>query len=265
MDRISFMTANYVARQTGWKMTDWGQGDAASTAYFRPLETFGARLEEYLADIQALGFAAIDMWTGTLAAAWATPEHIAIAQDVLRRYGMAVYSLAGWMGGTQEEFRAACELAQALGAPVLGGGTPLLTTDRPFVVATLKEYGLRLGIENHPETPDEMLAKIGDGGDGTIGATVDTGWYGTNGFDAAEALALLAPHLVLVHLKDVREVGGHTTCRFGEGVVPVERCVRTLLELGYTGTISIEHEPPDFDPGADIAASRALLEGWLQA
>lgn len=265
MDRISFMTANYVARQTGWKMADWGQGDAASVAYFKPPATFEARLAEYLADIRALGFTAIDLWTGTLAAAWATPAHIAIAQEVLRRYGMAVHSLAGGMGSTREELLATCELARALGAPVLGGGTALLTTDRPFLVATLKEYGLRFGIENHPETPAEMLALIGDGGDGTIGTTVDTGWYGTNGFDAAEAIALLAPHLVLVHLKDVREVGAHHTCRFGAGVVPVERCVRTLLELGYTGTISIEHEPADFDPGADIAASRALLEGWLQA
>ena len=124
---------------------------------------------------------------------------------------------------------------------------------------------MRLGIENHPETPAEMLAKIGDGGDGTIGTTVDTGWYGTQGIDAAEAIAALAPHLVLVHLKDVREVGAHNTCRFGEGVVPLERCVRTLQAIGYTGTFSVEHEPGDFDPAADIAASRALLEGWLQA
>jgi sugar phosphate isomerase/epimerase len=266
MNQISFMTANYVARRTGWNMTGgWDQGDAASTAYFKPPATFGARLAEYLADVRALGFSAIDVWTGVLSAAWATPEHIAAAQEALRRHEMAVASLAGWMGGTREEFVAACAMARALGAPVLGGGTPLQTEDRPFVVATLKEYGLRLGIENHPETPAEMLAKIGDGGDGTIGTTVDTGWYGTHGIDAAEAIARLAPHIVLVHLKDVREVGAHNTCRFGAGVVPVERCVRALQAIGYTGSISIEHEPADFDPAADIAASRALLEGWLQA
>ena len=266
MNQVSFMTANWVARQVGWNMTEgWGQGERACSAYFAPLETFGARLEEYLADIKALGFTALDVWTGVIDPAWVTPAHLTIAQDLLRRHEMAVTSVAGWMGSTPEQFIAMCELARALGAPVLGGGTSLIVKDRPFVVASLKEYGLRLGLENHPETPAEMLAKIGDGGDGLVGTTVDTGWYGTQGFDAAEAIALLAPHIVLVHLKDVREVGAHHTCRFGEGVVPIERCVRTLQKLGYSGTISIEHEPADFDPAADIAASRALLEGWLQA
>ena len=57
------------------------------------------------------------------------------------------------------------------------------------MVGKLKEYGLKLGIENHPEkNPGELLAKIGDGGEGTIGAAVDTGWFGTHSYDAAKAL-----------------------------------------------------------------------------
>src|SRR5215212_1987515 len=72
MIRISFMTANYVARQLGWNMTEgWGQGDAASTAYFRPVETFEERLGEYLRDIRAMGFEALDMWTGVMDSSWA--------------------------------------------------------------------------------------------------------------------------------------------------------------------------------------------------
>ena len=29
--------------------------------------------------------------------------------------------------------------------------------------------------------------------------------------------------------------GGHETCRFGQGVVPIEQCVRILKEIGYDG------------------------------
>jgi L-ribulose-5-phosphate 3-epimerase len=265
MNGISFMTANYVARQLGWNMTGgWGQGERASSEYFQPIETFGERLDEYLSDIRAMGFTAIDMWTGIVDPQWVTPEHVAIAQDLLGRHGLAVYSYAGWMGSTPDQFVAVCELATAFGAPVLGGGTSMIAKDPAFVVNTLKKYGLRLGYENHPEkSPAEILDKIGDGGDGTLGVTVDTGWFGTQGYDAADALAALAPHLFLVHLKDVREVGAHNTCRFGEGVVPLERCVRVLHEIGYTGTLSIEHEPEHFDPSADVIASLAMLKGWL--
>jgi hypothetical protein len=58
-------------------------------------------------------------------------------------------------------------------------------------------------------------------------------------------------------------VGRHDTCRYGAGIVPVERCVRVLQEIAFPGTISVEHEPEFFDPHDDIAASLALLQGWL--
>ena len=262
---VSFMTANYCARPTGWHMTGgWGQGDKATNEFFAPLATYGDRLDTYLDDVRALGFTAVDFWTSILNPTWATGEHIAVAQERLRKHDLAVYSIAGWMGSTPDEFTRTCEIATALRAPVLAGGTSMLRKDRPFVVATLQQYGLRLGIENHPEkSADEVLAQIGDGGAGTIGATVDTGWFGTQGVDAAEALRQLAPHLLVVHLKDVREVGRHDTCRYGEGIVPIERCVRVLQDIGFGGTISVEHEPEFFDPHADIAASLAMLKGWL--
>jgi L-ribulose-5-phosphate 3-epimerase len=262
---VSFMTANDCARPTGWHMTGgWGQGDEATNAYFAPLPSYGERLDTYLSDVRALGFTAVDFWTSLLNPVWATDEHIAVAQRRLNQHDLAVYSIAGWMGSTPAEFVRTCEIATALGAPVLGGGTSMLRKDRDFVVATLQQYGLRLGIENHPEkSADELLAQIGDGGDGTIGAAVDTGWFGTQGVDAAAALRQLAPHLLVVHLKDVREVGRHDTCRYGAGIVPVERCVRVLQEIDYPGTISVEHEPELFDPHDDIAASLALLQGWL--
>jgi sugar phosphate isomerase/epimerase len=262
---ISFMMANYCARPTGWNMTGgWSQGDEATNAAFTPVTTYGARLDEYLADIQALGFAAVDFWTSLLNPPWATDEHIRIAQERLRQHDLAVYSIGGWLGSSPDQFVRTCEIATALGAPVLGGDTSMLRKDRAFVVETLQQYGLRLGIENHPEkSAEELLAKIGEGGDGTIGATVDTGWFGTQGVDAAAALRQLAPYLLVVHLKDVREVGRHDTCRYGEGVVPIEACVRVLQEMDFRGTISVEHEPEFFDPADDIRASLHLLKGWL--
>ncbi len=266
MNTISFMSANYVARQLDYHMTrGWGQGEAATNNYFMPLETFPQRFEDLLKEIKSLGFSAIDLWLAHLNPRWATPQHIAAAQNLLKTYQLRVVALAGGMGNTTSEVEAVCQLAAALDVPILGGACPNLDKDRHGTVALFKKYHLRLAHENHPEKdPQEVLDRIGDGGEGTIGAAIDTGWFGTQGYDAAQAIRILGRHIFHVHLKDVRAAGAHDTCRFGEGVVPVRVCVEALRQLGYQGAISIEHEPDSFNPGDDVVASRQMLDGWLQ-
>ena len=97
-------------------------------------------------------------------------------------------------------------------------------------------------------TPDEIRAKI-DAGEGAFGATVDTGWWATQGYDPARAIEELGEHVLHVHLKDVLAVGEpHETCRWGEGIVDIAACVRALRRIGYAGTYTVEHEPEDHDP-----------------
>lgn len=260
------MTANFVARELGYEMRGgWGEGDRATNDAFRPAETFGERFEGLLKEIQAMGFDAIDLWLAHLNPDWATDEQVATARALLQRYDLRVVSLAGWFGATRDAFERCCRLAVALDCQILGGMTALLEQDRAFVEATLQRYRLRLGLENHPEkTPQIMLEKIGAGARaGAIGVTVDTGWFGTQGYDAAQAIRELGEHLVHVHLKDVRAVETHETCAYGEGIVPLAACVRALQEIGYQGAISVEHEPELGDPRPAILASRDKLRGWL--
>lgn len=260
------MTANFVARELGYRMPGgWGQGDQATRAWFRPEAAFRARFEALLDEVVGLGFQAIDLWNAHLDPGWATDVHIAGARDALRERGLRVASLAGGLGNSRDRLEATCRVAVALDAEVLAGATPLLADDRAFLVRTLERHGLVFGIENHPErTPAEMLTQIGDTGGGTIGTTVDTGWYGTQGYDAARAIDELAPHVVSVHLKDVRHAGmPHNSCRYGQGIVPLRRCVEVLRRSGYTGTVSVEHEPQEGDPSQDVRASHEMLNAWL--
>jgi L-ribulose-5-phosphate 3-epimerase len=263
MTTVSFMSANYVAREIGFRMRDWGEGDRAANAWFAPVETYRARFDELMSGIAGLGFDAVDVWTSHLNPAWATEAHVDNAVDVLSRHGLRVVSLAGWFGETVPEFEAACRLAVALGRPVLGGSTGAWRRDRAGVLSALERDDLRLAFENHPEkTPEELVERIGDGGP-RVGAAVDTGWFGTQGYDAARAIELLGDQVFHVHLKDVREVGAHNTCRYGDGVVPIEGCVRALERIGYRGAISIEHEPEDYDPTAEVVENARMLRGWL--
>jgi L-ribulose-5-phosphate 3-epimerase len=260
MPAVAFMTANYVARETGWSMRGWEHGDRATQERFTPLETYEERLDELFARVRELGFDTIDVWGAHLGTAWATDEHLVVARELLSRHGLAVATYATWVGPSNIE--RACQLARGLGTKLIGGG---FSGEPESLVPVLRDHGVRLAVENHPErAPDEMAAKI-DRGDGLFGATVDTGWWGTNGYDAAQAIEELGDNVLHVHLKDVRSAGEpHETCPWGEGVVDVEECVRALGRIGYAGAYTVEHEPEDHDPSEQIRELRIRLEGWLR-
>lgn len=264
MNPISFMTANFVARQVGYHMTDWGHGQDAAMDYFQPIETYEDRFSALLDEVCAMGFAYIDLWLPHLHPDWATDEHLAIANTALAQRGLKVSSLAGWFGSTPEEFERCCKVAKAVGTHVLGGMSSLVTERREEIVRLMEHYDTLMAIENHPEKdPAEVLAQIGDGGRMRIGTCVDTGIWGIHGYDAAKAIAELKGHIFHIHLKDVLHVGAHESCRYGRGIVPLEKCVRLLLDMGYTGGFSVEHEPTDYNPTEDVVASAAMLRGWL--
>ena len=260
MPPIAFMTANYVARETGWAMRGWGHGDAATQERFRPLETYEERFDELLTRVRELGFDTVDIWGAHLGTDWATDEHLAIAQELLARHGLDVATYATWVDPSNIE--RACELTRGLGTGLIGGG---FSGEGAQLVPVLRDHDVRLAVENHPEekTPADILTKIA-GSDGWLGTTVDTGWWGTHGYDAARAIDELGEHVLHVHLKDVRRVGEpHETCPWGDGVVDVHACVRALQGAGYGGAYTVEHEPEDHDPSDEIRELRKRLEGWL--
>lgn len=256
---IALMTANFVARETGWAMHGWGHGDRETNAAFAPLETFAERFGALLSDVRELGFETIDLWGAHLSPEWATGEHVALAREALEAHGIRVATYGAWVG--PGNVARACELARAVGTDVIGAG---FSGEARVLAPVLRSHGVVLAIENHPEkAPAEVLAKI-RAGEGTMGATVDTGWWATQGYDPARAIEELGPHVRHVHLKDVLHEGEpHETCPWGEGIVDVEACVRALRRLGYAGAYTVEHEPEDHDPGEEIREMRARLEGWL--
>jgi sugar phosphate isomerase/epimerase len=260
VNRISFMTANYVAREVGWAMHGWGHGDRETNAFFSPLPTYRERFAGLLAEVRALGFDVVDVWGAHLGADWATDEHVEIAVEELDRAGLTVATYATWIG--HDNVERACAITRALGADTIGAG---FSGDPASLVPVLQKHEVVLAIENHPErSPAEVLARI-EQGEGAFAACVDTGWWGTRGYDAAAAIEELWPHVRAVHLKDVLALDEpHETCPWGEGIVDVEACVRTLRRLGYDGVWTIEHEPEDRDPSDEVRAMRAQLEGWLR-
>ena len=267
MTIISLNCSSFVAKQYGYHTeNDWGPCVDAVNAYYRPLETFSERFEELVLDVKGLGYPAIDVWTpGQLAWAWATDVHIKTARQLLKQYGISVTSIGGAFGDSREKFVSACELAVGIDTKLLSGTVPLLFTDRDFLVATLNEYDLKLAIENHPEqSAADMMKQIGDGAGGRIGTAVDTGWYATHGCSVPEIVHELREHILHIHLKDIQSVGEHVNVGYGQGVVPLEDCVKVLCDLNYAGDYSIENHAFDHDPTEELREALPMLQSWLK-
>jgi L-ribulose-5-phosphate 3-epimerase len=258
---LSFITANYVARAVGYRLSPfrWAEAEQATVERFS-LADWDAILDA----IQAAGFRAVEVWR-----AHAHPDMpgdaraVARVRAALERRGLLVVGYACGLGDAERQpdlTERYFATARALGAPLIVGGFDAGAA--PLLARWARQYGVKVALENHPEkTPEEVLEKIRAFPD-VLGAAVDTGWFATQGFPPAEAIRRLAPHLLHVHLKDVRAVGAHDTCVLGEGVANIPEVVTTLKDIGYEGAASIEHEPPDHDPMPDVEASLRFLASF---
>jgi sugar phosphate isomerase/epimerase len=255
--QLTFCSANYVARAANYALHPFNWGEAERLTVERTTrETF----DEMCRDVAAAGFGSIEVWKGH---AWPTgldEARAAALRESLARHGLTAVSYAGGVNGPDAE--AMLRATRMLGMDLVAG---TLSAERaPEVARLAREHGARIGIENHPEHhPDEVLAKIGENAD-VIGACIDTGWWLTQGYDPAAAIRALGQHLFHVHLKDIHAAGKHETCALGDGLLDVAAVLAALREVGYDGYLSVEHEPEDYDPTAEVVRSRELVERLLQ-
>jgi sugar phosphate isomerase/epimerase len=263
---ISFITADYVARESQYALQpfNWGTAARATVEAFHGPQ-FAAKFDELCGLVADAGFSNIDLWVAHLDPAVASKSMVDEAGAILRQRGLRVVAYTGGLGRpnmSRSDAERVYEVAKAIGAPLLGVG--LNPTNAPLAFALGKEYGIKYAIENHPEkNPQELLARIGDYGD-VIGVTQDTGFWGHFGYDAVQATHELKDHLLHMHLKQVQQTGdGWHSCAYDEGVVDVKGVAQTLQEIGYQGAISVEHEPAHEDPMPAVTRSARDLRAWL--
>lgn len=109
--------------------------------------------------------------------------------------------------------------------------------------------GLTFGIHNHffkgkkfpYESPEDVLAAL-KGRSRTMGATLDTGQFASCGHDTVDAVRKLAPHLKMVHLKDIEAPGAEINVLLGKGIAKIPEVIGELIRVGYGGLVAIEYE-----------------------
>jgi sugar phosphate isomerase/epimerase len=111
----------------------------------------------------------------------------------------------------------------------------------------LTREGLTFGIHNHYfkqkfayESPEDVLRALS--GSKTMGASLDVGHTASCGYDTVDAVRKLAPHLKMVHLKDVQASGGEANMLLGKGIARIPEVMSELRKVAYGGLVAIEYE-----------------------
>lgn len=177
------------------------------------------------------------------------------------------------------EMKEIADFARLLGVDAVGlhiGFVPHDTSDPQYaqmlkvtrdVCDHCKSNDQRLHLETGQESADSLLAFIGDVDRDNLFINFDPAnmiLYGCG--EPIEALEKVGHLVRSVHCKDAkwaanpgREWGAETA--LGEGDVGMETFLRTLLELGYEGPLTIEREIPE-DPvrqKAEVGQAVTLL------
>src|SRR5258708_13947454 len=108
--------------------------------------------------------------------------------------------------------------------------------------------GLTFGIHNHYfkqkfayESPEDVLAAL-SGLSKTMGASLDVGHIASCGHDTVDAVRKLAPHLKMVHLKDVEASGGEVNVLLGKGIARIPEVMSELRKVHYGGLVAIGYD-----------------------
>jgi sugar phosphate isomerase/epimerase len=195
------------------------------------------------------------------------PDEIAAAAAKVRDAGLDLYGCGVVYMKTEADVGQAFEYAKAAGMSTIIGvpHNELLS----LVNRKVREYDIKLAVHNHgPEdllypTPRSVFEKV-RGLDPRIGLCLDIGHTMRSGVEPSEAAEKYAGKLLDVHIKDVSSATKEgTTVEIGRGVIDIPRFLRTLIKIGYAGTVSLEYEKDGKDPLAGAAESVGYIRGVL--
>jgi sugar phosphate isomerase/epimerase len=86
------------------------------------------------------------------------------------------------------------------------------------------------------------------------------------GVDPSEAARKCADRVLDFHVKDVTSSTKEgETIEMGRGVIDLPEFVRTVIALGFGGTLAFEFEKDEKDPLPGLAESVGYLRGILRA
>lgn len=194
-------------------------------------------------------------------------EEIEAVAKKTRAAGLDLYGCGVVYMQNQEEVERAFHYAKTAGMRIIiGAPNPELLN---MVDNMVNRFNIKVAIHNHgPEdktypTPESAYLRIKEL-DSRIGLCIDIGHTMRAGIDPSESALKFADRLHDVHIKDVTAATrGGRTIEIGHGVIDIPKFLKTLIELGYKGSVSFEFEKDGKDPLPGVAESVGYVRGVL--
>lgn len=140
----------------------------------------------------------------------------------------------------------------------------------PLVEKKVKEYDIKLAIHNHGPgdelytSPSNVYEKI-KALDSRIGLCIDIGHVVRIKEDPSVWATRFKDRLFDVHLKDVTKAEADgTPLEVGRGVIDIPGFLKTVVDIKYKGTLSLEYEKDGDDPMPGAAESIGYVRGVLK-
>ena len=170
---------------------------------------------------------------------------------------------------TREEVDQAFEYAKAAGMEMIVGVPYPAVLE--YVEEKVKEYDVKMAIHNHgpgddyyPSAPGayEKIKRM----DKRMGLCLDIGHTTRIKRDPEQDLRDCFDRVFDIHVKDVTAAAAEgTTCSMGHGVIDIVSFLETVIDLGYSGTLSFEYESEKEDPLPGMMESIGYVRGILSA
>ncbi len=159
------------------------------------------------------------------------------------------YGVVG-LGTNEDANRKVFEFCKDMGIGVINSEPP--RDALPIINKMAAEFGIKVGIHNHPKKPRNPNYKIWDPKYvlemvkpfDHVGSCADTGHWMRSGVDPVEAVKLLKGQIVSSHFKDLNKMGrgGEHDVPWGTGKANARAILEELKKQGYKGVFSIEYE-----------------------
>lgn len=203
-----------------------------------------------------------------------TDEQIAAFHAKLKEKGIIGYGCGPIYMKNEAEVDRAFAYAKRVGVKLLVGVPGFVTEDKKpnydildYVEKKVKEYDITLAIHLHgPDMPlypnaTSIWEQVKDR-DPRMGMCLDIGHNLRVGSDSMKDLKRYAKRVFDIHLKDVNAPtkAGHAM-ELGRGIINFPLFFKTLRQMGYSGSVSLEYEKNMKDSFNEIAESVGYFRG----
>ena len=187
--------------------------------------------------------------------------------ELCRKKGVTLYGAGVVYMRSKEDVAGAFDYEKTAGMEMIVGvpNHELLE----YVEGKVKQYDIKLAIHNHGPGDKlypsaESAYKLIENMDKRMGLCIDIGHTKRINRNPEQDVKDFFDRVLDIHIKDVTAAAAEgTTCIIGRGVIDFPSFMKTVVKMGYKGTLALEYEAEADDPLPGMMESFGFTKGVM--